>query len=170
LLDGTSLPALPRAIASLLRSGEADLRDYLALDDGGVWNALALWQEAPDPLLADLCRRLYTRQLFKTVELFGADATPERYQALLGFARDQAQRQGFDPDYYVGLDEAVDVPFDDSEDSLKVIFPNSTARAPHEVSFILGRLRGERLARTRLVLAKELRAAVLCYASESSGA
>jgi uncharacterized protein len=170
VLDGTRLEALPRAIESLLRTGTAELRDYLALDDGSVWTALASWQECSDPLLADLCRRLYTRQLFKTVELFGADATPERYGQLLQFAREQAERQGLDPDYYVGLDEAVDVPFDDSEDSLKVIFPNSTARAPHEVSFILGRLRGERLARTRLVLAKELRPAVLCYASEGAGA
>jgi HD superfamily phosphohydrolase len=170
LLDGTRLPALPRAIESLLRTGEAELHDYLALDDGAVWNALASWQEVPDPILSDLCRRLYTRQLFKTVELYGSDATPERYHQLLAFAREQARQQGFDPEHYVGLDEAVDVPFDDTEDSLKVIFPNSTARAPHEVSFILGRLRGERLARTRLVLAKELRAAVLCYASEGSGA
>jgi uncharacterized protein len=168
VLDGTRFAPLPKALESLLRNGDAALADYLALDDAAVWTALASWQHAGDPLLADLCRRLYTRQLFKTLELFGADASEERYQALLTFARERARASGFDPDYYVGIDEAADVPFDDTQDALKVIFPNQKARSPHEVSFVLGRLRGERLVRKRLVFPKELREALLRYASESS--
>jgi HD superfamily phosphohydrolase len=148
---------LPPGIESLLRTGDARLEDYLALDDAVLWSALASWRTAEDPILGDLCRRLYARRLFKTLELFGADRRPERYAELLEFLRDRARATGLDPDYYVGLDEAVDVPFDNSDDPLAVIFPDDVAHAPQEVSFILGRLSGETLTRTRLVFPMELR-------------
>ena len=108
--------------------------------------------------MRDLCQRLYSRKLFKTLELFGEEGSPERYRQLLEFTRDRARRAGLDPDYYVGLDEAVDVPFDNAKDQLEVIFPDNVARAPRDVSFVLGRLAGETLTRTRLVFPKELRA------------
>jgi hypothetical protein len=158
---------MPRGIESLLRDGDASLRDYLALDDNVLWNALANWREARDGILRDLCQRLYSRKLFKTVELFGAERTPERYRELLEFARGRATAIGLDPEYYVGLDEAVDVPFDNSKEQLEVIFPDNVARAPRDVSFILGRLSGETLTRTRLVFPKELRAEVLAHLGDA---
>lgn len=170
LLDGSAPSPMPRAIEALLCTGEVSLGDYLTLDDVVVWSTLASWQNASDHILSDLCRRLYSRELFKTIELFGADATPGRYRELLEYARQRARALGLDPEYYVGLDEAVDVPFDDSRDSLEVIFPNRTVRAPHEVSFILGRLRRERLVRTRLVLPQEVRDMVNERVSERSRA
>jgi HD superfamily phosphohydrolase len=161
LLDGVAISPMPEGIASLLCSGDTSLSNYLALDDSVLWNALANWRHASDPILADLCQRLYSRKLFKTLELFGEDRSPARYRELLEFARHRSQAIGLDPDYYVGLDEAVDVPFDNSKDPLKVIFPDNVARAPRDVSFILGRLSGETLIRTRLVFPKELRGEVL---------
>jgi hypothetical protein len=147
----------------LLRTGDADLADYLALDDSVLWSALSSWRSVPDPILSDLCQRLYARRLFKTLELFGADRRPERYAELLERLRERARASGLDPEYYVGLDEAVDVPFDNSDDPLAVIFPDDVARAPQEVSFILGRLSGETLTRTRLVFPNELREDLLAY-------
>jgi HD superfamily phosphohydrolase len=167
LVDGAHLDPMPRGIESLLRDGDASLRDYLALDDNVLWNALANWREARDGILRDLCQRLYSRKLFKTVELFGAERTPERYRELLEFARGRATAIGLDPEYYVGLDEAVDVPFDNSKEQLEVIFPDNVARAPRDVSFILGRLSGETLTRTRLVFPKELRAEVLAHLGDA---
>ena len=161
LLDGVAISPMPEGIRSLLCSGDTSLSDYLALDDSVLWSALANWRHANDPILADLCQRLYSRKLFKTLELFGEDRSPARYRELLEFARHRSQAIGLDPDYYVGLDEAVDVPFDNSKDPLKVIFPDNVARAPRDVSFILGRLSGETLTRTRLVFPKELRGEVL---------
>jgi HD superfamily phosphohydrolase len=157
LLDGVRLSPMPAGIESLLRVGDAGLEDYLALDDSLLWSVLASWRSADDPILGDLCRRLYARRLFKTLELFGEDRSPERYLELLEFLRERSRAIGLDPDYYVGLDEAVDVPFDNSHDPLAVIFPDDVARAPSEVSFILGRLSGETLTRTRLVFPNELR-------------
>lgn len=163
LQDGVQVEPMPRAIRSLLRDADAPLDDYLALDDNVLWNALANWRDARDGILRDLCQRLYSRKLFKTLELFGEEGSPERYRQLLEFTRDRARRAGFDPDYYVGLDEAVDVPFDNAKDQLEVIFPDNVARAPRDVSFVLGRLAGETLTRTRLVFPKELRAEVLAH-------
>jgi HD superfamily phosphohydrolase len=163
LLDGVEVVPMPPGIASLLLDGEATLRDYLALDDAVLWSALASWREAKDGIVSDLCQRLYSRRLFKTLEFFGEERTPERYQELLAFTRRRAELAGLDPDYYVGLDEAVDVPFDHSKEPLKVIFPDNLARAPRDVSFILGRLAGETLTRTRLVFPKELRGEVLAH-------
>ena len=154
---------MPAGIASLLTTGDALLPDYLALDDGVLWSALASWREHPDRILGDLCRRLYARQLFKTLELFGEDRRPEKYAELQAFARQRARALGLDPDYYVGLDEAIDVPFNNAGDPLAVIFPDDVARAPQDVSFILGRLAGETLTRTRLVFPKEVREDLLAH-------
>jgi HD superfamily phosphohydrolase len=163
LRDGVRIDPMPKGIAALLTSGDASSSDYLALDDGVLWSALASWRDAPDPILSDLCRRIYSRRLFKTLELFGEDRRPEKYRELLELARQRARALGLDPDYYVGLDEAVDVPFDNSGDSLAVIFPDGVARAPQEVSFILGRLAGETLTRTRLVFPNEVREELLAH-------
>ena len=161
--DGGRIDPMPPGIESLLRHGEASLPDYLALDDNVLWSALASWRTQGDAILRDLCERLYSRRLFKTLELFGEERTPGRYRELLEFARSRARALGFDPDYYVGIDEAVDVPFDNAKERLEVIFPDNVARAPRDVSFILGRLSGETLTRTRLVFPKELRSEVLAH-------
>jgi HD superfamily phosphohydrolase len=163
LLDGSRVEPMPPGIESLLRDGDATLGDYLALDDNVLWNALSNWRTSSDAILRDLCQRLYSRKLFKTLELFGEERTPSKYRELLELACDRARALGLDPEYYVGLDEAVDVPFDNAKEPLKVIFPDNVAHAPRDVSFILGRLSGETLTRTRLVFPRELRDQVLAH-------
>jgi hypothetical protein len=157
LMDGARLPAVPAAIASLALTDDAPLFDYLALDDAMMWSALSAWQCAQDPILSDLSRRLYSRRLFKTYELFGARAAPDARVEALGRAREVAARAGLDPDVYVGLDAASMVPFDDANEPLTVVFPDGRTRKPGEVSFLLSRLRGESFERVRLVFAPELR-------------
>lgn len=157
LVDGTRVAQVPLAIASLATENDCALGQYLDLDDTGLWAALSAWRDSSDPVLADLSRRLYSRHLFKTQELYGEQATPDGRRNALARARDVARAQGLDPDVYVGLDCASDLPFDDADDSLSVIFPNGEPRAPGDVSFLLGRLRGERLERVRLIFAPELR-------------
>ncbi len=157
LVDGTRLGGVPQAVASLSRDGDAALGDYLALDDAILWTALAEWKNAGDPVLRDLCTRLSTRKLFKTYELYGAQAEPEVRRELLERAREVARAAGLDPEVYVGLDCASDLPFDDSDGSLTVIFPTGAPRRPGDVSYLLGRLRGQRMARVRLIFAEELR-------------
>jgi HD superfamily phosphohydrolase len=157
LVDGTRLASVPPAIASLARDGDAELGDYLALDDTILWTAIATWQHANDAVLKDLSGRLFARKLFKTYELYGDLAQPEQREELLERAREVARRRGLDENVYVGLDCASDLPFDDADGSLSVIFPTGAPRRPGDVSYLLGRLRGQRLERVRLIFAGELR-------------
>jgi HD superfamily phosphohydrolase len=78
LHNGQHVPAVPVALSSLLRTGDAALADYLALDDYNLWGGIAAWSQHKDPILSDLCSRLYNRKLFKTYELFGPGRSPGR--------------------------------------------------------------------------------------------
>lgn len=156
LLDGTALPA-PAAVRSIALSGDATTRDYLALDEPALWGALKAWEEADDPTLADLATRLGSRRLFKTYELHGDQAADAAAEETLSRAREIATKAGLDAALYVGLDVASDVPFDDSDGSLTVVYPGGREKRPGDVSYVLGRLRGEPLRRVRLIFAPELR-------------
>jgi uncharacterized protein len=160
LADGTRLPGTPRGISALASEQGASLGEYLELDDPSLWVALAAWEKGPDPLLADLVRRLLARRLFKTEELYGERATPEGRLLALEAARDAARAASLDPKIHVGLDVASTVAFDDLDDPLTVVFPGGDGRSLAEVSFLLGRLRGERMERVRLIFAPELRDAI----------
>jgi HD superfamily phosphohydrolase len=154
---GERIAQVPRAIASMAEDGDAPLDEYLELDDNTLWTAIGAFRSAKDPVLRDFAERLYGRRLFKTHELYGEARDEKNRGRYLAIARDVAKAHGLDPDHYVGLDVASDMPFDDSSDPLKVIFPNGTARKPSEVSLLLGRLRGERLERVRVIFPPELR-------------
>lgn len=157
ILDGTRVAGTPPAIAAIARTGDADLRDYLALDDAVLWVALNGFRESPDPVLADLSRRFCARRLFKTHELLGEQASFEARLSALDVARDVARTHGLDPEIYVGLDTASTTALDDDSDPLMVVFPDGRARPLPEVSFLLGRLYGQRMERVRLIFAEELR-------------
>ena len=169
---GTPLPSMPAALTAAATGEQPSLGQYLELDDQVLLGAIHAWEDAKDPLLADLCRRLRARALFKTVELFpetgGMSPSPgdgpsstnsAAHAAALETARDIARSAGLDPNVYVGLDLAVDTPYADDE-SLKVMFPKGRARRPAEVSFLLARLRDETGTRVRIIFAPELRDAM----------
>jgi HD superfamily phosphohydrolase len=159
--DGLRLAALPPALASVAAGDAPTLAQYLELDDQVLLGAIHEWEGASDPILADLCRRLRARALFKTVELFheGAGGYAIPPEEALATAREIAKAAGLDPGVYVGLDTAEDTPYAD-DDSLKVVFPRGRARRPSEVSFLLDRLRNETITRVRVIFAPELREAV----------
>jgi hypothetical protein len=161
LADGTRVEAVPAGLAAIARDGDATLGEYLDLDDAAMSRALSAWQSSKDPVLGDLSRRLMARNLFKTYELMGDKATPVVRLELYDLAREIARESGLDPEKYVGLDAPADVPFDDTGEPLTVIFPGDVERRPGDVSFLLGRLRGQKLERVRLVFAPELRERVV---------
>ena len=159
--DGVRLPVLPAALASVAAGDAPSLAQYLELDDQVLLVAIHEWEGASDPILADLCRRLRARALFKTIEIFrekdGARSIAP--DDALAIARDIAAAAGLDPAVYVGIDVAEDTPYAD-DDSLKVMFPKGRSRLPSEVSFILDRLRNESITRVRVIFAPELREAM----------
>ena len=157
IAEGARLPGVPRAIEAAARGEEIALADYLELDDHVLWTTMHAWESARDKPLADLAKRVRARSLFKTLELFGDQATPAGREEALRIARDIAQSEGFDPRAYVGLDVASDVPFGGEQDPLTVVYAKGPARPLSEVSFLLSRLAGQLLSRVRLIFAPELR-------------
>lgn len=157
LAEGARIPNVPRAIEEIAREGDASIADYLDLDDNVLWMAIVAWQSASDAILRDFASRLVLRRLFKTRELHGKECEPAARARSLEIARSVATSHGLDPDNYIGLDVASDTPFDDTNDPLMVVFPSGLSQKPSEVSFLLGRLRGERLERIRLIFPPELR-------------
>jgi HD superfamily phosphohydrolase len=157
IADGDRLASVPRAIEQGAHGEPISLGDYLELDDAALTVAMHAWEGAKDAALSDLCRRVRARALFKTIELFGEQASPGGRERVLATAREVASSRGFDPDYYVGLDVATDTPFGAEVDPLMVIFAKGPPRPLSDVSFILARLAGQVLSRVRLVIAPELR-------------
>ena len=158
LRDGIRLPGVLPALSAIAHQGDAPLGDYLELDDSALFGALHAWESSSDIILADLCRRIRGRSLFKTLELYATDGSSR--ETALATARDIAQKHGLAPESYVGLDVASDTPFSDLDDPLTVVFPHGVAKKPGDVSFLLGRLRGETVTRVRLIFAPELREAI----------
>jgi HD superfamily phosphohydrolase len=157
ILGGERLPQVPRAIELAAHGHAITLADYLELDDAVLSVAMHAWEGSRDVPLADLCRRIRERRLFKTFELFGEYALGTGRQEALDRAREVATAHGLDPDVYVGLDVASDVPFGGEKEPLLVVFSKGPARPLSDVSFLLTRLAGQVLSRVRLVFAPELR-------------
>lgn len=160
LRQGREVPATPPAIANVARTSDTSLPSYLDLDDASLWTALSHYRKSDDRILSDLTSRLFTRQLLKTIDLYGDDATPQGQAQCLALATSLAAERGLDPQYYVGLDSPSIIPFDPKSDPITVVFPDGSERPPGEVSFLLGRLHGERLSRPRIIVPEEIRTLV----------
>ena len=159
-LDGDRLGFVPSALGELAREHHTSLDNYLALDDSVMWTALSGFRNEKDPILSDLSHRLVSRNLLKAHELFGDDATREGRTRCLHVAQDLARQAGFDESIYVGLDVPSVQVFDDTKDGLSVVFPDSAERRPTEVSFLLGRLKGQTLVKPRIIYPAEIRDAL----------
>jgi len=161
ILDGCQLPTVPQALLELAKHADTSLKAYLALDDMVLWECLRAWCNAPDAILSGLASRLFSRRLYKTYELYGAQTAVEWRDNAHAIVRDMALKAGYDPDWHVGLDIAEDTPFDDSDAAIVVLFPNGRERSPSEVSVLLRRLSGESVERVRLIFPGEIRPRVL---------
>ncbi len=157
IADGHRLPGTPRGIERPAHGEAALLADYLDLDDAVISVAMHAWESASDVGLADLCKRVRARTLFKTYELFGEQALPAGREHALHVAREIAKARGFDPELYVTLDVASDTPFGGDSEPLMVVYAKGPARPLSDVSFLLARLAGQVLSRVRLIVAPELR-------------
>ncbi len=155
--DGVRVEGTPRAIELSAHGQPPSLEDYLALDDAVLTVAMREWESSRDAALADLCKRVRARNLFKTYELFGEHALPDGRAHAFEVARGIAKARGLDPDLYVGLDIASDTPFGAEAEPLMVVYAKGPARPLSDVSFLLARLAGQIVSRVRIILAAELR-------------
>jgi uncharacterized protein len=160
ILEGRVPLATPPALEDLAHRNDTSLEHFLDLDDAVLWEAIRAFRHDRDPCLSDLARRLFERHLYKTYELFGEQLEPDWRRIALEQVRSIATAAGYDPEWCVGLDVATDVPFEDGQAALSVLFPNGHQRAPGEVSLLLRRLSGESIERVRLIFPPDLRSKV----------
>jgi len=139
------------------------VRDFLDLDDARMLTAFAAWEEARDPVLADLASRLRSRSLPKTVPLPEAD--PAAWEEARARASEVVEGHGMRANLRVFLDVPSDVPYpepeDDSPRGLWVVLRHRPIQRLGAASFLLGNLRNKRIQRPRLIFPAELRTEVL---------
>jgi hypothetical protein len=82
--------------------------EYLQLDDIDVSFHLKQWMREPDKILSDLARRFIDRRLFKAIDVDLPSDGAERFWKR---ARQVVERSGFDPEYYLIMDRAIDIPY-----------------------------------------------------------
>ncbi len=80
---------------------QLSLGQYLAADDHVFSYHLQRWEQASDPLLADLCRRFTHRDLLKAQDV--TELQEGDRSELLQKVRQQLAQQGFDPFVYSGF-------------------------------------------------------------------
>jgi HD superfamily phosphohydrolase len=158
-------------------TGEAvSTSEYLQLDDTDLTFHLKQWMKEQDPIIADLASRFVHRKLFKAIDLeFAADDALSFWER----AETIVRRAGFDPQYYLIMDRASDVPYYGyyspvGVDPKSLIYietggPLAEIREISEVSEVVRGMRGYRIDRLcyPLELAGEMSRLVNDYASES---
>lgn len=80
------------------------LEQFTRLDDQDIFAALKVWQDAPDRILALLCRMLVSRNLYKT-EISTSAPDPGRVQRLLDHAGITYQVNAEEAAYFVFTDQ-----------------------------------------------------------------
>lgn len=104
-VDGYKFAFMTRPIKQLL-DNTLRLHDYLKLDEALAQMVFSEWENEPDPLLSDLCRRFQNRQLYKYVTIDQPDET------LLTEVAETLLSVGLDPDYHMEIDYPFDLPYD----------------------------------------------------------
>ncbi|HEY6878268.1 MAG TPA: HD domain-containing protein [Polyangiales bacterium] len=165
LRDGHQLGAhLPEAFVSVARAERPALSDYVELDDASLTAAVATLRHARDPILRDLCERLLTRTLPKTIPLSELPEAEPTWHLAHQRAAEIATRRGFRPDLYVWLDVPSDVPYAEPDaprtSALWVARRHRPLARLGEVSFLLRELRNKRALRPRLIFPAELRSEI----------
>ena len=167
-----SFSARDSAFEKMMVGAEVTTAEYLSLDDTDVNFYMKQWSREPDRVLSDLCRRFVNRRLFKASDL---DFSPEATQVFMGLARAGLEQSGFDPDYYLIVDRAGDIPYYGyysplDVDPAKLIYVETSSGAISEiseVSDVVRAMRGYRI--DRVCYPEEMTDVVAAAMAESAG-
>ncbi|NLF24827.1 MAG: HD domain-containing protein [Deltaproteobacteria bacterium] len=102
------------------RATDLRLETVFAMREAWWRYHLYRWSSGPDPILADLSKRMLYRRLFKTVRI-SKDDDPD---ALKQDAIKALEACGYDPEYYLYQVSTEDVHSNDSKQSLVVLLDN----------------------------------------------
>lgn len=134
------------------------LRDYLILDDHTLISYFSHWQYDQDPILSDLSYRVLNRKPFKSL-LVLEEETEELKVAL----HEELLAHHFDPEYYLGINEASDMPYDithydgrSKRIQIDLITKMDQIVELSQVSMLVASLTGKELGDRRLFFPREL--------------
>ncbi len=160
-------------LEKMMVGGEVTTSEYLSLDDTDVTFYMKQWMAEPDPVLSDLCRRFVNRKLFKATDL---TLSGEELDIFMTLARASLQQAGFDPDYYLIIDRAGDIPYygyysPAEADQGRLIYvekPGGGIAEISEVSEVVRAMRGYKIE--RICYPVEMSSAIATALTKSSGA
>jgi HD superfamily phosphohydrolase len=141
-------------LEKLLMGQVVTTAEYLQLDDTDLTFHLKQWSREQDAVLADLAGRFVARRLFKAVDV---DLAGDAFDRFWQRAQEEVRGAGFDPEYYLLMDRATDVPYygyysPTSADPSGLIYVEAgEAHAPireiSEISELVRGMRGYRIDR-----------------------
>jgi HD superfamily phosphohydrolase len=164
LRAGCDLPVTLPLRKLLTGPSTLTLDDHLRLDDTVMLTALREWQESSDPILSDLARRVWQRQLLKTLEM-----PLEEFTAWAAQLRETVRKIGFDPEYYLVLDRASDDPYTDrylwaareAGENIFLVNDGGELIELSQASDVIGALRNKTFSQDRLCFPEELRTPII---------
>jgi HD superfamily phosphohydrolase len=104
-------PQREDAVYKSLLGQRLNFEEFADLDDISVLHCFKLWTKSDDAPLANLCRGLLFRQVFKTIDLTHV-AEAARVPSLVDAARSAIASAGGDGTYDLFYDEATDTPYE----------------------------------------------------------
>ncbi|MFT8470727.1 HD domain-containing protein [Oenococcus sp.] len=132
-----------------------DVQDYIALDDSVFNTAFNIWQNADDPVLADLAKRFLDRKPLKSMVLNA------QTKLLLADIKQKIAALGFDPKYYTGENDATDLPYESyspktGEEGIKFVYPNGEQAELSQLSPLVAAINGKESIDRRFFFPREL--------------
>jgi HD superfamily phosphohydrolase len=108
--DRLEWPHREDAVYKALVGQALSTREFLELDDVAMLQCFTLWQKSEDSVLANLCRGLLFRRLYKSIDLTHLPA--EEARARFKTAERVIAAAGGDPAYELFYDEPADTPYE----------------------------------------------------------
>lgn len=108
------------------------LNHYLNLDDNDVFLSIKYWQNEEDPVLADLCRRFQSRQLFRTTFLEGRRNAKAIRKKVREKTKHSLKEQGLPHDdesvaYYYAFDKSYSEAYQYEKEGIWILEDEDTA-------------------------------------------
>jgi hypothetical protein len=129
--DRLSWPPRDHYVYKALLGQSLSSAEFTELDDVAMLQCFKIWMAGDDQTLAQLCRGLLFRRLYKVIDLSSLD-DPERIRLILHGAEEAIARAGGDPAYDLFLDEPAASSAADQSDSEHFYTGNGIlVRDPH---------------------------------------
>jgi len=129
---------LPQEFEFLIKGNDLSINDLIQLDDYVVYYLIKQWTKNDDRTLKDLANRIINRKPLKQIEIEQLKKLMENHEKIKTILKEK----GFDPDYYLLIDEPTETPYspyspkgaEDETNVITNIFVLNKENKPEEIS------------------------------------